>query len=159
MIRHALSLTLAATVLTSCRAPAADEALIRDARAHSNQAIAAHDTMALANVWLPEYVSVSSTNAQSIGRDSARTRYAGLFKTRPDVVYVRTPESIVVNRSWGQAAESGHWTGRWTQADGVTLVGGRYFAKWRKVGGRWLLLTEIFVQTSCSGSNYCNQPP
>lgn len=154
---------LTAAALLGC-APAAlraqdDESLIRAARARYNRAIAAHDTVALTKDWLPEFSTVSSTNVQSVGRDVVRARLVELFRTRPDVVYVREPDTIEVNRSWGQAAESGHWTGRWTQADGVTLVGGSYFAKWRKVDGRWQLLTEVFVQTSCSGSGYCNQPP
>jgi hypothetical protein len=133
--------------------------MIRDARARSNRAIAAHDTISIASGWLPEFILVSSTNAQSIGRDAARTRYAQLFASRPDVIYVREPETIQVNLAWSQAAESGRWTGSWTQADGVTRVGGPYFAKWRKVDGRWMLLTEIFIQTSCSGSSYCTVPP
>ena len=136
-----------------------DEEMIRAARAGSNRAIASHDTLALASVWLPEFWTVSSTNAQSAGRDAARARYAELFASRPDVVYVRQPEKIDVNAAWRQAAEYGQWRGRWTQADGVTRVGGPYFAKWRKVEDRWLLLAEVFVQTSCSGSSYCNVPP
>ena len=139
--------------------PDADETMIRSARARSNQAIAAHDVVTLADTWLPEFWLVSSTNAQSAGRDAARARFVQLFATRPDVVYVREPDKIEVNVSWGQAAESGRWTGRWTQADGVTQIGGGYFAKWRKIDGRWLLLAEVFVQTSCAGSNYCNLPP
>lgn len=64
-----------------------------------------------------------------------------------------------MNSSWLQAAESGHWTGRWTQSDSLTLVGGRYFAKWRKVNDRWMLLAEVYVQTSCTGSSYCTSVP
>ena len=133
--------------------------MIRSARARSNQAIAAHDVVTLADTWLPEFWLVSSTNAQSAGRDAARARFVQLFSARPDVVYVREPDRIEVNAAWGQAAESGRWTGRWTQADGITQIGGGYFAKWRKIEGRWLLLAEVFVQTSCAGSSYCNLPP
>jgi hypothetical protein len=140
-------------------APLTDAELIRIARRASNQAIARHDTIALARVFAPEFVSISSTNARSIGADSARSRYAQLFKTRRDVVFIRTPDSIAVNYMWGQAAESGRWTGRWTQIDGVTNVGGSYFAKWVKRGDHWLLLSETFVQTSCRGSNYCTSVP
>jgi ketosteroid isomerase-like protein len=139
--------------------PGADADAIRAARARSNQAIAAHDTMALADTWLPEFWLVSSTNAQTAGRDAARARFAQLFASRPDLIYVRTPDSVVVNTQWGQAAEYGVWTGRWTQADGVTQVAGRYFAKWRRERGRWMLLAETYVQTACRGSSYCNQPP
>ena len=149
---------LAIGIASTAAAQGTDEAMIRAARTRYNQAIAAHDTTAIAISWLPGYWSVTSTNAQLAGRDSARASIIRLFASRPDVVYVRTAERIDVNTSWGQAAESGQWTGRWTQTDGVTLVGGRYFAKWRKVDGRWMLLTEVFVQLSCSGSSYCNPP-
>jgi ketosteroid isomerase-like protein len=137
----------------------ADEAMIRAARARYNQAIAAHDTVAVARDWHPDIVQVTSTNARYVGRDVARAHIIQVFASRPDVVYVREPERIDVNTAWGQASESGHWTGRWTQTDGVTRVGGRYFAKWRKVEGRWMVLTEVFVQTSCSGTTYCDRSP
>jgi ketosteroid isomerase-like protein len=149
------ALGLLVLAATTAFAQGPDEGMIRAARTRYNQAIARHDTAAIAMVLLPEVVQVTSTNAVSTSRDSTLARMAGLFASRPDVVYVRMPERIDVNTAWGQAAEEGAWTGRWTQADGVTRVGGRYFAKWRKVGGRWLLLSEVFVQTSCFGTSYC----
>jgi ketosteroid isomerase-like protein len=155
----ALSLACLSAPIAVRAQGASDEALIRAARDRSNRAIAAHDTAALAKEWLPEFQMVSSTNAQSNGREAARTRFAEIFTDRPDVVYVREPVAITVNAQWGQAAERGRWTGRWTQRDGATRVGGEYFAKWKKVDGRWLLLAETFVQTSCSGSGYCNATP
>jgi ketosteroid isomerase-like protein len=140
-------------------AQVSDDAAIRAARTRSNRAIAAHDLDGVASVWLPEFHSVSSTNAQANGRDAARANFAQYFATRPDVVYLREPTSITVNAAWGQAGESGRWTGSWTQADGVTRVGGIYFAKWKRVDARWMLLAETFVQTSCSGTKYCNASP
>ncbi len=154
---------LAAILLaSSARADAqtlSDEAAIREARARSNRAIAAHDAPMMASIWLPEFHQVSSTNAQSHGRAAALKLFISLFALRPDVVYLREPASVIANTAWGQAAEHGRWTGSWTQSDGVTRVGGDYFAKWRKTGGRWMLLTETFVQTSCTGTSYCNVPP
>lgn len=157
---------LRAVVLVPFMAPAlsaqkmsADESMIRAARDYSNQAIAKHDTSALASVWLAEYSSVSSTNVQNRGREAARLSISATFKSRPDVVYVRVPRTITVNAKWAHAAESGKWTGSWRQKDGVTKVGGEYFAKWKKVDGRWMLLAELFVQTSCGGSSYCAAPP
>jgi ketosteroid isomerase-like protein len=147
-------------VMAACRdGQHEDEAAIRAARAENNRAIAAHDTAAIASLWLPEFWLVSSSNAQSAGQAAARARFSQIFASRPDVVFVRTPQHIHVNASWAQAAESGTWTGRWTQSDSVTLVGGPYFAKWRKVDGRWMLLAEVYVQTSCAGSSYCASPP
>lgn len=139
--------------------PPNDETLIRTARAESNQAIARKDLAGLSRHWLPEFHMVSSTNEQSAGRDVARARFRDIFASRANVVYVREPDRIEVNQQWGQAAESGHWTGRWSDSYGSTRVGGVYFAKWRKVNNQWMLLAEVFVQTSCSGPRYCNTPP
>ncbi|MEP6492235.1 MAG: nuclear transport factor 2 family protein [bacterium] len=136
-----------------------DAAAIRSARARSNSAIQSHNLDSLASVWLPEYVSVSSTNARSVGRDSARANFMNLFATRPGVIFVRTPQTIRVNPAWRQAGESGHWTGHWSATDGVVRVSGDYFAKWRKVGDKWLLVAETFVQLRCTGGRYCDSPP
>ena len=154
--RVGLVITMLATPVA---AQVSDVTAIRGARDRSNRAIAAHDLAGVASVWLPEYHSVASTNAQAHGRDSARANFARYFATRPDVVYRREPTAITVNAAWGQAGENGRWTGSWTQADGVTRVGGIYFAKWKKVDGAWMLLAETFVQTTCRGTKYCDAPP
>ena len=153
------TLLLVLTLASSALAQSSDESAIRAARDRSNRAIAAHDLDGVASVWLPEFHSVSSTNAQANGRDAARATFAQYFAVRPDVVYLREPTAITVNTAWGQAGESGRWTGSWTQADGVTRVGGIYFAKWKRVGSAWMLLAETFVQTSCSGTRYCETSP
>ena len=136
-----------------------DESQIRAARAESNRAIATHNLNGVARHWLPEFYMISSTNDQSAGRDAARARFQEIFASRANVVYVREPENIEVNQAWGHAAESGHWTGRWSDNAGSTRVGGVYFAKWRKVNDRWMLLAEVFVQTTCTGPRYCNTRP
>ena len=139
--------------------PQTDEASIRAARAESNRAIARHDLAGVTRHWLPEFYMLSSTNDQSAGRDAARMRFQEIFASRANVVYVRQPEKIEVNQAWGHAAESGRWTGRWSDSYGSTRVGGSYFAKWRKVNDRWMLLAEVFVQTTCTGPRYCNNRP
>jgi uncharacterized protein DUF4440 len=141
------------------RSTPADEAAIRTARARSNQAIAAHNLDAAAAIWSVDYVGVASGNGRSIGRDEERKHFAELIATRPKVVYVRTPQTVTVNTSWGQAGEHGTWTGRWSSPEGETRVGGIYFAKWKKEGGDWRILSETFVQTSCTGTHYCDAPP
>src|SRR6478609_5181215 len=73
-----------------------EESAIRAARDRSNRAIAAHHLDSVAAIWLPEYHSVASTNAQANGRDAARANFAQYFATRPDVVYHREPTSITV---------------------------------------------------------------
>lgn len=149
---------LLAVALMSSPAPS-DETAIRSARARSNRAIAAHDLDSAAVIWSANYVGVSSRNDRAVGRDEERSQMAGIFASRPEVVFVRTPTSITVNAKWAQAGENGHWTGKWSGPAGITRVGGIYFAKWRREEGVWRILAETFVQTSCAGTPYCDNPP
>jgi ketosteroid isomerase-like protein len=136
-----------------------DVRLIKEARARSNAAIAVHDADALARVWMTDVTVVTSTGATTSGREANRASFAAQFTSRPDVVYVRTPAEIEVMPSWDVASERGTWTGQWTQADGVTKIGGKYQAQWRKVDGAWLLQAELFVPTHCEGSSWCSRHP
>ena len=135
------------------------EQSIRQARARSNAAIAAHDLDGLTRVWMSNVHVVTSTGAQTAGRDANRASFAAHFRDRPDVVYVRTPDSVEVFEAWEVASERGNWTGQWTQSDGVTRIGGTYLAQWRRVNGEWLIQAELFVPTSCAGSSYCGKHP
>jgi ketosteroid isomerase-like protein len=136
-----------------------DAQLIRDARARSNQAIAAHDLAAIARVWMENVHVVSSTSAQTAGRAANQERMAQQFTNRPDTVYVRRPTEVDVYEPWAVAAERGEWTGRWTEPDGALEIGGKYQAQWRKVDGQWLIQAELFVPTRCTGARYCRQRP
>lgn len=136
-----------------------DEQMIRAARARSNAAIAAHDLAAIAGEWMPDVHVVSSTSAQTAGREANQQRMAQQFKNRPDTLYVRTPSTIEVNAAWAVASERGDWVGRWTEPDGKLEIGGTYQAQWRKVDGRWLIQAELFVPTRCAGSAYCLKRP
>ena len=69
-----------------------DEQLIRDARARSNQAIAAHDLPAIARAWMENVHVVSSTSAQTAGRTANQERMRQQFSNRPDTVYVRAAD-------------------------------------------------------------------
>ena len=136
-----------------------DEQSIREARARSNRAIAAHDLVAIAREWTADIHVVSSTSTQAAGRDANRERMATQFKNRPDTVYVRTPATIDVFAPWAVASERGEWTGKWTEPDGKLEIGGTYHAQWRKIDGHWLIQAELFVPTRCTGAAYCRQRP
>ncbi len=137
----------------------ADEQMIRDARARSNAAIAAHDPAGIASVWMEDVHVVTSTSTQAAGREVNRQRMARQFANRPDTIYVRQPSSIDVYLPWAVASERGEWTGRWTEPDGALAIGGTYLVQWRKVGGEWFIQAELYVLTRCSGSRYCSQRP
>ena len=136
-----------------------EEQMIREARARSNAAIAAHDPAAMARLWMADVHVVRSTGAQVAGRNPNQQRMAQQFATRPDTIYVRKPSVIHVYLPWGMASENGEWTGRWTEPDGVVDTAGTYMAQWRRIDGQWLIQAELYVPTRCTGSKYCSQRP
>jgi uncharacterized protein (TIGR02246 family) len=136
-----------------------DEQLIREARARSNAAIAAHDPAAMARLWMDDVHVVRSTGSQVAGRESNQQRMAQQFATRPDTIYVRQPSAIDVYLPWAMASERGEWTARWTEPDGTVDMAGTYMAQWRRIDGVWLIQAELYVPTRCAGSKYCSQRP
>ncbi len=136
-----------------------DERTIRLRRESSNEAIAQHDTAGVGAILAPDVVVVTSNSVHAIGRDTNVRRFAEQFRTRPDVVYRRTPDEVRVFAPWGMASERGRWTGSWSDADGKILIGGSYFAKWRKRDGVWLVESETYVPETCTGGRYCTTVP
>lgn len=132
---------------------------IRRLRESSNAAIARHDSAGFGAILAPNFTIVTSYSAHEDGRDANVRSMAQTFRTRPDVVYRRTPEDVSVFAPWGMASERGTWAGSWTDADGPVLVGGSYFAKWRRVGGAWRVESETYVPERCSGGAYCRTSP
>lgn len=150
---------LSAGELSGQSEPGAAERAIRAAREQSNAAIARHDTAGVAATFAPGIVSVASTSSVAIGRDPLARALADQFAARPDVVYRRTPTAINAFAPWRMASEEGRWEGSWTDRDGPVRVGGRYFAKWRMLGGTWLIESETFVPERCKGGAYCRAAP
>ena len=139
--------------------PAPEEQQIRARRESSNAAIAGHDTAGIGAALAPNVIVVTSNSVHREGRDANVESFAEQFRTRPDVVYRRTPDAVRVFLPWLMASESGTWTGSWTEADGRIQLTGRYFAKWRKVNGAWLIESETYVPESCTGGAYCTRVP
>lgn len=135
------------------------EQAIRARRASSNAAIARHDTTGLGAIFAPDVVVVSSNSLHTIGREANIQRFAEQFRSRPDVVYLRTPTQVRVFAPWAMASESGQWTGSWTDSDGKVRIGGSYFAKWRRLNGTWFVESETYVPEHCTGSAYCQRSP
>lgn len=133
----------------------ADARTIRALREQSNAAIARHDTAGIGAILAPRVVVVSSNSAVLPDRDAMIQRFAEQFASRPDVWYRRTPSAVKVFDAWGMASEQGRWTGAWTDPDGSLTIGGIYFAKWRRIDGRWLVESETYVPEFCRGGRYC----
>jgi len=136
-----------------------DERIIRESRATSNAAIAKHDLPGIARFWMDDIHITTSTSAQESGRAPNQQRMSQQFERRPDTTYLRTPSAVDVFADWAVASERGEWIGRWTEPDGKVEIGGTYLAQWRKIDGRWLIQSELYVPTRCKGSKYCSQRP
>jgi len=156
-VMTALMLVLAGSV-ANAQTPS-DERIIRESRATSNAAIAKHDLPGIARFWMDDIHITTSTSAQASGRAPNQQRMSQQFERRPDTTYLRTPSAVDVFADWAVASERGEWIGRWTEPDGKVEIGGTYLAQWRKIDGRWLIQSELYVPTRCKGSKYCSQRP
>ena len=147
MIRHrALVVALLATSFSGGR-PADDRDAIREARKQQNAAIGRHDYAAIARRWT-EDVTVRA----GLGRALAgKPAYRDAFVADSLMTYVREPDDIVVSSHWPLAYERGKWKGTVRGSQPPVTLSGEYSAQWVKRGAEWLIRSEVFVATSCTG--------
>jgi ketosteroid isomerase-like protein len=157
---------IAAVLLLGTAAPelglaqsAGDEQRIRARRESSNLAIARHDAAGIGAILAPNVIVVTSNSIHRESRAANVQSFADQFRTRPDVVYRRTPGEVRVFTPWLMASEYGRWTGSWTDADGKIQLTGSYFAKWRKIDDEWFVESETYVPETCTGGAYCTTVP
>ena len=133
--------------------PSAD---IRDVRARSNKAIAAHDLETVIATMTPDIVVTAGDGAVFVGRDNVRARVARTFADATFIDYLRTPDSITVSTARPTlAAEHGHWMGRYHTTNGIEDIGGVYLAMWRRTNEGWRIRSELFVSLTCHGPRMC----
>jgi ketosteroid isomerase-like protein len=134
---------------------APDEIQIRQKRVASNEAIAAHDAAGISNHWSRDILVLTSRNRQNVGKQQNADAFAKEFKAKQELVYIRTPEKIVVFSAAGMASETGTWVGRWQTGAERVEVTGTYYAKWIKSETQWLIRAEIYTPLTCRGDSYC----
>ena len=115
-------------------------AIIKAQRAASNRAIAKHDVEGIAKYWLPDFVQVRGNATYIAGKDSIMASWQQLFKSNPEVSYIRNPAEIIISKNDTLAWEKGKWIGIKTYSKG-----GNYSAMWRKKNNEWKIQAEIFV--------------
>ena len=125
--------------------PTSDE-MIREARERFNQAVANKDPETIRTLLAPSYHIVTGRSDQFHGQDEEAKRWAGVFKSDPTAIYVRTTREITVNEAWGIAEELGNWQGSYTLKNILVKASGVYSAKWQKTkSGNWVLQAEVFT--------------
>lgn len=162
-MRKVLGLITVVLMVANCAPPrpiiSEDEKQIRETRQLSNEAIAKHDSVSIANYWTQHFHVISSRNFEIVGREANRQFFAGDFKTKKGIKYVRTTEKVDLFKEWNMACESGTWVGEWQEEDGNVKLTGSYYAKWHKIDSQWKIRAEIFTPLSCNGSKFCTKNP
>jgi ketosteroid isomerase-like protein/quercetin dioxygenase-like cupin family protein len=132
----------------------ADETAIRAQRAAFNAAIARGDLAAIGAVLADNAQIV--TGAESLvfsGRAGELKLWAEDLAAPSRGIYVRTPDRITLSPVAAMAMETGHWRGVDSRSE-KDWAAGEYAAKWRRVAGKWLIESETYMTTACSGK-YC----
>ncbi|HUZ59562.1 MAG TPA: hypothetical protein VMU83_12345 [Hanamia sp.] len=117
-----------------------DIATIKSCRVASNNAIARHDVDGIAKYWLHDFVQIIGRGVYQTGKDSIVASWKTLFKSNPQIGYVRNPNEIVVSDNDTLAWENGKWIGIHSYSKG-----GNYAAMWIRRNGTWMLKAELFV--------------
>ena len=117
-----------------------DEVIIKSYRAASNEAIAKHDIDGVSKYWLDDFVQVRGNGTYLTGKENIIAIWKDLFSKNPEVIYLRSPEEIIIGDNDTIAWEKGTWIGINTYSKG-----GNYAAMWLKVNGVWMLKAELFV--------------
>ena len=143
----------------ACTTNTIDEKMIVDKRMAFNGAIADHDISKMGEYCAADIIVVTSRNSRFTNSDQYAEGLQREFKTKEDVIYIRTPESIKVFPSWEMAAESGLWIGKWKNNNESIEIEGTYYAKWKKRDGQWLITSEVFTPLKCTGGVYCMEIP
>lgn len=123
---------------------------VRQARFEQNEAISIGDVEHAALFWTDDVTMRRGLGTSIIGKEA----YCALIDTAPNensIIFTREPTCIEVSTQWPLAYESGTWTGRIGNAEGLELIKGSYSAQWVKREGRWLIRSEVFVALTCFG--------
>lgn len=164
MLRFACALAMSTVMLAGQAKPVAaqqihispGEAAIRSARVQLNAALANRDLKTTATYWLPDVSTTGGDGSLWVGRRRNIEGFTGIFKDSNFVSGVRTPDRVdVATGGPKEAAETGVW--KWRQRSGsqVLTYSGPYLVMWQLVDGKWLIRSELYVTTGCTGGTGC----
>ncbi|MDG2533346.1 nuclear transport factor 2 family protein [Sphingomonas sp. HITSZ_GF] len=121
------------------------ELAIRLRRAAFNRALAEADLAAIGPILAQDAVLVAGTDsALIVGRKAQLLAWKREFAARDRSIYTRTPEAIQASPVAPIAFEHGAWQGV-SAAGGAVQASGSYTAKWRLIGGEWVIEAELYL--------------
>lgn len=123
----------------------APELAIRMRRADFNRALGAGDLAAIGSILALNVVLVTGTDSAVLsGRKAQLLAWKREFGAKARLFYTRTPETIVPSSVEPIAMEQGQWFAA-SEQGGEATTSGIYSAKWRNIGGDWVIEAEIFT--------------
>ncbi|WP_201984721.1 YybH family protein [Hymenobacter rubidus] len=125
-----------------------DIVAIKAERDASNKSISEHDVAGIARHWRDDFVVVAGNGSIRVGKDSCIAAWSRSLAARPNVIYVRTPQEIIISETDSLAWETGKWT-----ATNLPIKGGNYSAMWRKTHNIWKLQAEVYVSLTKAAVN------
>ncbi|KEQ51962.1 nuclear transport factor 2 family protein [Sphingobium chlorophenolicum] len=118
---------------------------IRLRRADFNRALAEADLNAIGPLLALHAVLITGSDSAVIsGRKAQLQAWKREFAVAERTVYCRTPESIIASTVEPIAMEYGRWQGVSAGSE-HPIASGSYSAKWRQVGGDWVIEAEIYL--------------
>ncbi|MFK4871960.1 DUF4440 domain-containing protein [Novosphingobium sp. ZW T3_23] len=123
----------------------AAELAIRARRAAFNRAIVEGDAAAIGPILARDCVMVTGTDSAVIsGRMGQVKVWRREFASPARLVYARIPDQVTISPVEPIAMEHGRWEGIDSTSD-VMAAAGTYTAKWRELGGVWVIEAELFL--------------
>ncbi|AMP99994.1 hypothetical protein AY601_3123 [Pedobacter cryoconitis] len=112
--------------------------IIQASRENSNAAILKGDAAGVAQYWMDDIIVISGEGGQYAGKKLLLKVFTEMFQEdRP--VFERVPSVITIGDSGVLAWETGEWNYK------TEKFRGNYSAMWRKIKGKWLTQSELFV--------------
>lgn len=112
--------------------------IIQASRENSNAAILKGDAAGVAQYWMDDIIVISGEGGQYAGKKLLLKVFTEMFQEdRP--VFERIPSVITIGDSGVLAWETGEWNYK------TEKFRGNYSAMWRKIKGKWLTQSELFV--------------
>jgi len=112
--------------------------IIRASRENSNAAILKADAPGVAQYWMDDIIVISGEGGQYAGKKLLLEVFTEMFGANPPV-FERIPGVITIGDSGVLAWETGEWNYK------TETFRGNYSAMWRKIKGKWLTQSELFV--------------
>ena len=122
---------------------AGDEQAIRAQVDHWQQLVKAKDAPGIAEIYAEDGAVMPPNAPIGKGRAAIQQTWASMMRT-PGFALTFNPEQIVISSSGDMALDRGTYTLTVAPAGTTQTDTGKYVVVWRKIGGDWKAVADIF---------------